>query len=239
MPAPSTRGRRPNGSPRAGRPSSRVHDGLPLHGRLADWNDARGFGFIEPADGGARVFVHVSAFASPGPRPDDGDVVGYSLGAGPDGRPRARAASVMQSHSEAAKRMPEQTTHHRGRPAALPFVPVIVFAVFLVLAIAVWGASVWFASIYIGMSAVTFGVYAWDKQAAIDGAWRTRESTLQALALLGGWPGAVFAQQFLRHKNRKVSFQLVFWLIVIVNVGALVALVWRPVLIDQLSNLAG
>ncbi|WP_162940186.1 DUF1294 domain-containing protein [Gryllotalpicola protaetiae] len=211
----------------------------PLRGTLADWNDARGFGFIEPAGGGARVFVHISAFTSPAPRPDDGDIVGYSLGAGPDGRPRARAASVLQAHSAQVKRMPAPPAHHRGRPAALPFVPVLVFAVFLVLAVAAWGASVWFASIYIGMSAIAFGVYAWDKQAAIDGAWRTRESTLQALALLGGWPGAVFAQQLLRHKNRKVSFQLVFWLLVIINVGAFVALVWRPALIEQLSSLSG
>ena len=239
MSAASAQGRRPSGSSRARRRAGYAREDSPLRGTLSGWNDTRGFGFIQPADGGARVFVHISAFSAPEPRPDDGDLVGYSLGAGPDGRPRARSASVLQSHSEAVKRMPQPPTHHRGRPAALPFVPVLVFAVFLVLAVAVWGASVWFASIYIGMSAITFGVYAWDKQAAIDGAWRTRESTLQALALLGGWPGAVFAQQFLRHKNRKVSFQLVFWLLVIINIGAFVVLVWRPALIAQLSNLSG
>lgn len=211
----------------------------PLRGTLVSWNDARGFGFIEPIGGGAHVFVHVSAFTSPEPRPDTGDAVDYELGPGPDGRPRARAASVLHSRAESERRMPSPATRHRGRPSALPFAPVLVFAVFLVLAIAVWGTSVWFASIYIGMSAITFGIYAWDKQAAIDGAWRTRESTLQAAALLGGWPGAVFAQQLLRHKNRKVSFQLVFWLLVVVNVAAFVVLVWRPELVDHLSNLAG
>jgi len=217
---------------------------LPFTGRLAEWNDTRGFGFIEPAGGGRRVFVHVSAFQESGGRPGSGDVVGYELGAGPDGRPRAvraralGAASVSRSSMQAqAQRMPHGGAQRRGRPAALPFAPVVAFALFLVLAVAVWGASPWFASAYLGMSAITFGIYAWDKQAAIDGAWRTRESTLQAAALLGGWPGAVFAQQLLRHKNRKASFQLVFWLVVIVNVAAFVVLVWRPALVAHLSSL--
>lgn len=44
--------------------------------------------------------------------------------------------------------------------------------------------------------------------------------------LLGGWPGALIAQQKFRHKTRKVSFQVVFWAIVLVHQAfwALVAL---------------
>ncbi|WP_147463771.1 DUF1294 domain-containing protein, partial [Pseudomonas amygdali] len=34
---------------------------------------------------------------------------------------------------------------------------------------------------------------------------------------LGGWPGALLAQQVFRHKTRKVSFQIVFWLIVLAH----------------------
>jgi hypothetical protein len=42
-------------------------------------------------------------------------------------------------------------------------------------------------------------------------AWRTPEKVLHASELLGGWPGALLAQQLFRHKTRKVSYQLVFW----------------------------
>lgn len=43
------------------------------------------------------------------------------------------------------------------------------------------------------------------------------------MALAGGWPGALLAQQWLRHKSSKTSFQLQFWLMVLINV---VAVLW-------------
>lgn len=217
-------------------------------GVLTEWNDARGFGFItaSAAVPGARgrVFVHVSAFGD-GSRPRAGDRVSYELGRGPDGRPRASRARVVQTSASpsvaratraSGVRMPRPQRNRRGPVSLMPFVPALVFAVFLALAVALWGASAWWIALYAGMSAVTFGMYAWDKRAAIEHAWRTRESTLQAAALLGGWPGAIAAQQLLRHKNRKPSFQLVFWLLVIVNVGAFVVLIWRSELVEQIAG---
>lgn len=41
------------------------------------------------------------------------------------------------------------------------------------------------------------------------------------LAVLGGWPGALAAQQALRHKTRKQPFRTVFWLTVVVNCAVL------------------
>ncbi|MCE7524423.1 DUF1294 domain-containing protein [Alloalcanivorax xenomutans] len=37
----------------------------------------------------------------------------------------------------------------------------------------------------------------------------------------GGWPGALLAQRVFRHKTRKTSFQVVFYLVVAANLGAL------------------
>jgi len=53
-------------------------------------------------------------------------------------------------------------------------------------------------------------IKAFSKSAARKGAWRTQESTLHLLSLVGGWPGALVAQQKLRHKSKKQSFRFVF-----------------------------
>jgi uncharacterized membrane protein YsdA (DUF1294 family) len=72
-------------------------------------------------------------------------------------------------------------------------------------------------AVYGAASLVTFVFYALDKNAARKGAWRIPEAQLHLLALIGGWPGAMLAQQIIRHKSKKPSFRFVFWITVILN----------------------
>ena len=72
---------------------------------------------------------------------------------------------------------------------------------------------------HVVLSSITFAVYWRDKAAARSQRWRTRESTLHALALLGGWPGALLAQRVLRHKSRKTSFLVTFYLMAFASVA--------------------
>jgi uncharacterized membrane protein YsdA (DUF1294 family) len=60
-------------------------------------------------------------------------------------------------------------------------------------------------------SGVTFLFYGYDKMQARNMEWRVKEMTLHALALVGGWPGALVGMHFFQHKTRKTRFQLVFW----------------------------
>ncbi|MFI4862347.1 MAG: DUF1294 domain-containing protein [Phycisphaerales bacterium JB063] len=64
----------------------------------------------------------------------------------------------------------------------------------------------------LGMSAVSLSLYAWDKRRAAKNGWRVPEKRLHIAALLGGWPGALLGQKWLRHKTQKRSFRFVFWI---------------------------
>lgn len=77
--------------------------------------------------------------------------------------------------------------------------------------------SWWPLAVYATASVVSFLQYRADKSRAVGGRRRTSERSLHVVELLGGWPGAWWAQQVLRHKSRKLSYQAVFWLVVAVH----------------------
>jgi uncharacterized membrane protein YsdA (DUF1294 family) len=93
--------------------------------------------------------------------------------------------------------------------------------------------ALFMTSWYLLLSIATFVVYAIDKAAARRGEARIAERTLHFLGLAGGWPGALAAQSVLRHKSRKRTFRVVFWVTVALNCGLLAAAIvvptiWHP-----------
>ena len=81
------------------------------------------------------------------------------------------------------------------------------------------GALPWlFAALYLVVSLITYASYAADKKAAQTKQWRVTESALLGLGLFGGWPGALVAQQRLRHKTQKPVFRQAFWGTVVLNI---------------------
>ena len=87
-------------------------------------------------------------------------------------------------------------------------------------------------TVYLVMSLFAFIVYAADKRAAVRGDWRVSESTLHVLELLGGWPGALFAQKRLRHKCSKLSYQIEFYVMVALNLVGLAYVVYGMIVGD-------
>ena len=80
-------------------------------------------------------------------------------------------------------------------------------------------AAVVYGIVVAVMSLVCFLAYGLDKRKAVKGNRRVSERTLHLMAFLGGWPGALLGQRHFRHKTQKVSFRLVFWMVVVCHVG--------------------
>lgn len=195
-----------------------------MKGVLIEWNDDRGFGFLEPAGGGARVFCHISAFAMRSRRPIVGDRVTYELGRDEKGRPRAKNIRPADANSRARAAQPV------GKRAS-PWIAVAGAAAFFAALIALTAAGrlPWtLPAIYLCVSLISIAIYAFDKSASMNRRWRTSERTLHLLALLGGWPGAWIAQLLFRHKARKTSFLVAFVLCVLANVAFLAWAILEP-----------
>lgn len=77
---------------------------------------------------------------------------------------------------------------------------------------------------YLIASSITFAAYARDKSAARRNTWRVKERTLHLLSLCCGWPGALIAQQYLRHKSQKISFRVVLVGTILINTGLFLGL---------------
>jgi len=180
-------------------------------GKIISWNDDKGYGFISPHGGGKKIFVHISAFDDRGRRPVAGQAVSYGVSKDRQGRPCAVDAALAGGRP--------RWSDVKGSAAAY-LAPAALFL--CIVGIAVIGGNIppIILITYVVLSLLTYFAYAADKSAAQQGRWRTQESTLHLLALAGGWPGALAAQQRLRHKSSKTSFRLVFWVTVAVNIGA-------------------
>ena len=89
----------------------------------------------------------------------------------------------------------------------------------------------WVPALYLGASIVTFVAYAVDKKAAVTAGWRRVAGGFVAGARRRscGWPGAIVGQQVFRHKTVKSSFQVAFWLTVLLNLAYFLMLAWLTI----------
>ncbi len=183
-----------------------------FEGTITTWKENEGYGFITPTAGGKEVFVHIKSLANRRRRPRENDVVTFELGADTQGRPQAQRVAYADEKDSWPSLSRRSYTSLALVTAFFAFLTGATFARRLPFAV---------VGLYAVTSAIAFALYAIDKSAAKHGRWRTQEMTLQFWALIGGWPGAIVAQTLLRHKTKKLSFQIVFWIMVVLNGGAL------------------
>ena len=184
-------------------------------GRLSDWNDDKGFGFVVPNGGGDKAFVHIKAFARASRRPIVGDIITYAVARDPRGRLQATAILF------AGKPKP---VDDRASPRWYGPAFALLFGAVLTGAVLTERLTMTVLVAYAARSGIAFIAYGIDKSAAKAGRQRTPEVTLHFLGLLCGWPGALLAQRMFRHKSRKREFQTTFWATVVINIAVLILL---------------
>ena len=181
-------------------------------GRITNWNDDKGYGFVTPNGGGEKAFVHITAFSNSRRRPTESDLITYELATGQQHRLQAGSIRFVGDPNPSSA------------PSGKKSVGVIFATLFwcFVVAISIIGKlSFVVPFLYALTSTITFMVYAFDKAAAINDRRRTQENTLHLLGLVGGWPGALVAQRMFRHKSKKDVFQSAFWITVFLNCSVL------------------
>ena len=182
-------------------------------GRIVDWNDSKGYGFIDSGDGGRQAFVHINDFPRGSRRPVEGDEVSYEESEDKRGRPKAAEARLVS--------------------AGVSFNPTVSAGLTALLALgAVTGISIaelapwWIPVAFLAASLIAVVVYGLDKKAAATNGTRIPDALLHLLSIAGGWPGAFYAQRRFHHKTRKTAFQIVFAVTIFLNLAGLFLFCW-------------
>ncbi len=215
-------------------------------GTIIRWDNERAFGFIRSPDTAADIFFHVRDYGE-NRHPIEGMAVTFDeIHVGGKG-PRALKVEPERNSIKKSKSLAEDPNavilprsasaarsappHHTERERRLVWATMGLMGFWLLL---------WLTGMVLGrfpaipvitslviLNLVTFYLYMRDKNAAENGDWRISEKQLHILALLGGWPGAWFAQKTFRHKTSKPSFQWAYWATVALHLLGLMAwLIW-------------
>lgn len=195
-------------------------------GRLIEWNDEKGYGFIQPNDAAkSRVFLHIKDFARPGPRPIVGCALDYQVSVDGQGRYRAGQVQYLKA-SQAQNNRSNSTAQLKSQRKGKDISPMQILIVIYIVVLGVLAMLGYLPALLpiflILINVICYWCYSQDKEAAQLGNRRVPEQTLHILAFLGGWPAAWLAQQRLRHKTQKTSFLRVYRLTILFHILLLV-----------------
>ena len=181
-------------------------------GILTTWYDDKGYGFITPVGEKKEIFIHISEFQG---HPLLNDRISFTLSKDKSGRDCALNAIKFDK----AKLVAE--TQQTNNITMLSFFIITIFYLILFYLTQDKKIEIYTIPYYLLISTLTFFIYAKDKDFSQDGSWRISENTLHFLSIIGGWTGALIAQDKLKHKSSKRSFKILFFVTIILNIAFL------------------
>lgn len=181
-------------------------------GILTTWNDDKGYGFITPVGEKKEIFVHISEYQG---YPLLNDRVSFTLSKDKSGRDCA----INTIKFDVAKLTSQiKKTNHISTFSILI---ITIFLLLLFYLIQDKKIATYIIIYYILIGIFTFYTYSKDKDFSQDGNWRVSEKRLHLLSMMGGWLGALIAQDKLNHKSSKKRFKIFFLITIMLNIALL------------------
>ena len=179
-----------------------------MQGYIVHFNEEKGYGFIRTDEHEENIFVHLSEVTN-ADELEQGQEVEFNI--------KKTKKGLSATHVVAGSK--QRSPYFIFGLSSI----IVVVALFTYLYLNSTLHPV--VNYLIAINITIFLLYGYDKLIAGGEKLRVPEWNLHALALLGGSPAGLSAQKFFRHKTIKSSFQLVYWAIVVVQVGLIVWLV--------------
>lgn len=176
-----------------------------MKGCVVRFNRAKGYGFIKTKQMDKDIFFHISHVKN-----NDRLFIGGQV-----------EFEVLQS-----KKGPEAVSVLLKTKQSSPFLRYGLVSIILCLLFSIYFAQKmdFFMSYFCAINLVIFILYGYDKIIAGSDKLRVPENIFHFLALIGATPAAFVAQIFFRHKTLKGSFQAMFWMIALLQIGSIWAL---------------
>lgn len=173
-----------------------------MQGIVINYHKDKGYGFIKVPNEESNIFVHIKAVNNANIL-EVGQKVEFEL------EETSKGLSAINVQAGSKAKSPYFTF------SVVAF--ILTFSLFALLSSYV----VVLLSYFLAINITTFLFYGYDKSISNGEKLRIPETVLHTLALLGGSPAALMAQRFFRHKTVKGTFQIIYWLIVLIQIGLL------------------
>jgi len=190
-------------SPRKTSPTKTSSTKTPVFiSKIVEWDKQKGFGYLRHQKG--KIFLHRKDFSEHHKRPCVGDRIHYQIGNDHKGR----RCAIEARH-----------VNDGGKISLLTWICLFFLIAVPLLAwshiMVINELPLLFLLFYLAtINVITYRTYKSDKSKARAKEWRTSETELHFLELIGGWPAALLAQHQFRHKVSKSNFKTTYWMIV-------------------------